>query len=297
MATPPVAAPERPGILYQPTMAIHDDYARITPYELAFPDLAYAEERLVAVEEEARARDEEEALADPGRFVMLAEAGRTLQEIRGREEDPALIQQYGVLLYHAYHFWKSGRPVYLLGTHAARYLVEAGPEPGEWSPSVPRPGAYVQLPRHLFWARTLEEGPVEPLDGFFWSLPEEGDLSVLVALGIRSDRPGLSVVPLPTVPLEGAAEWSTTQVREEGEDFETTLPGGELERLYSVETAGEVLKLVARVLWYMDTAPGAVGHEEPGAGDGGAGDAEGEPAPTSLPSRRIGLESRTGSEE
>lgn len=278
-------------------MAIHDDYARVTPYELTFPDLAYAEERLDAIEEEARARDEEDALTDPGRFVMLAETGRTLREIRGQDEDAALIQQYGVLLYHAYHFRRSGRPVYLLGTHAARYLVEAGPEPGEWQPAVPHPGAYVQLPRHLFWATVREDGPAEALDGFFWSRPEGGDLSVLVVLGIRADRPGLSVVPLPTLSLEGAAEWSTVQVREEGDDFETTLPGGELDRLYSVETAGEVLKLVARVLWYMDTAPGAVGKEEPGAGDGHLGEVDGAPSPTSLSSRRIGLESTKGSEE
>lgn len=285
-------------------MPFHHAYARQTPYELAFPDREFAEERLDRIEGDAQERGQEAALADPGRFLGLPAVAETLREIRDPQGDAQELQKHGVLLFHAFHFRRAGLPLYLLETHAVRYLVESGrgsAGDGE-PPPPPQPSSYVQLPRQLFWIRPSEEGPPEPVDGFFWSAPDGEHLSVLVAAGIRDDRPGLSVVPLPTVPLGEAGAWLDAEIREGGRDFESTLPGGELERLYSLEAAGEVLKLVARLFRYLERFPDAA-RDEAAAGESGpegpapegGEDAAGpprepSPAPSRLPYRRITLE-------
>lgn len=134
-------------------------------------------------------------------------------------------------------------------------------------------------------------GPAEPVDGIFWARSAGETLSLLVALGVRGDRPGISVVSLPPVPLADARGWLTASVRDEGEDFRTTLPGGELDGLYSIVTLGEALKLTARALAYVHTVPESLGDEErsPPAGEvvGEAGG--GGPIPSLLPFRRVRL--------
>lgn len=239
---------------------MHDAYARRTPYELAFPDEETARERFGSIRENAVERGEEAALADPGRFLALPRAAEILHEIRDPRAEPEKAHQHGVLLYHAFHFAEAGRPLFLLGTHAARYLVESAPSPpgedGRLGP--PEPAGYLQLPRHLFWTRPAEDGPPEPVDGIFWSAPGGDRIAVLLAAGLREDRPGLSVVPLPAVPLSDAPTWLETRIRSGERDFESTLPGGELDRLYSLEAAGEVLKLLARLFRYLELFPDAV---------------------------------------
>lgn len=280
-------------------MAVHDAYARLTPYELAIPGREFAETHFAEIETEAETRGFD--LLDPEAFVMLAAAGAALREIRGEEDDPGLIEQYGALLFHGFHFWRSAEALYLCDLRTVRYLVESDPGIGRWKASVPSSAGYVQLPRHLFWARSDEEGPAEPLDGFFWALSASDTLSILAALGMRDDRPGLSVVPIDPVPLAEVAEWAAAEVREEeGRDFESTLPGGDLDRLYSVVTGGELLKLAALVLWYLESFPEDVGEKEGGkAGpekkeEGTSEGRETEdgpegPLPSSLRFRRISL--------
>ena len=226
-------------------MAIHDAYGRITPFELILPTGEFADERFPGIEEEAEDRG-----ADPGNpeaFPLLGEAGAILRELRPEDADPQLMTLYGNLLFHAYHFWKEGLPLYLTDTGVVRFLVETGPGEGAWKPSLPGRAGYVQLPQHLIWTVGAEEDAPESLDGFFWSAPEGGDLSITVVLGIRRDRPGLSAVPLPPLPLESAAPWASVSVRPDGQDFATDLPGAELERLYGIEAGAEVLKLAMRV--------------------------------------------------
>jgi hypothetical protein len=85
-----------------------------------------------------------------------------------------------------------------------------------------------------------------------------------------------------------------------GEDFGTTLPGGELDGLYSLTASGEVLKLAARLFAYERAVPGAVekhlppsdGHAvtEDGGADEGNGKGEGRgPEPSRLPYRKVVL--------
>ena len=255
------------------------DAARVTPYELAVPGRRFVEERFPEVEEEAGARGGDGT--DPTAFVNLGAVGRILQEIRGDDDDPELIQQHGYLVFHAYHFWRAGEPLYVVEPAAARFLVESEPEVTADAPPPPASAGYLQLPRNLFWSwpdPEDESAPAEPVDGVFWTAAGDGTLWTLAALGLRADRPGLSIFPLPPVPLADAGAWLGAKIREEGEDFRSTLPGGELDELYSVETAGEVLKLLGRAFWYAKSFPEAVeGPLDPPAAEGAS---EGGESPT-----------------
>lgn len=284
-------------------MPIHDAYARVTPYELLLPSQEFAERWFPVIREEAEGKGG--SLETPESFVLLSQAAMALREIRGEDDAPELIQQHGALLFQAFHFWENQKPFYFLDTPVARYLVEGGPKEGEWEPSLPGKAGYIQLPHHLFWSAG-EEGEVpESLDGIFWSAPEGENVTLLMVMGIRKDRPGLAVVPLPTLPLEAAGPWASMDVRPEGQDYHSDMPGAELEGLYAVSSGGEVLKLAMRAFWYLEANPGRLVPEEGKAGsengqtaaDSSAEPHEGPreeganiPDPTRLPYRRIVLE-------
>lgn len=310
-------------------MAERDVWARITPYELGIPGREFAEENFAAIHREAETRGVDDT--DPGAFLLLGEVGRTLKEIQGEERGGEALHQFGAFLFHAYHFHRAGEPLLLVETEALREVLgqaggttpEAGEpageqvgeaDPGEeggasgeadsgeaemWAGELPAAAGYLQLPRHLVWSHPDPGGPAEDLDGVFWAHSTGGSLSLLAALGIRGDRPGLSVVPLPPVPLTDAPRWPRTPVREEGEgaDFATTLPGGELDGLYSLVRAGELLKLVARVMAHLHANPGVLGAAERAPHPRDAAEtATGRMAgarPSLLPYRRIGS-SRVG---
>lgn len=260
-------------------MPVHDAYARITPYELLLPREDFADVRFPLIRKEAEEREAD--LGDPERFALLSEAGAALRLLRGETDDPQRIHQFGILLYHAFHFWEQGLPFYQLETGVVRYLVETGPPPGTWTPSSPGPAGYVQLPQHLFLVPGAGEGAAESVDGFFWSAPNGENISFLIVMGIRRDRPGLSVVPLPALPLSAAGEWASSKVRPSGKDFSSSLPGADLENLYGLEAGAEAVKLAMRVFWYLDEFPGSVSRGTPGSEEAGG------PQPSRLESRRI----------
>lgn len=267
-------------------MPIHDGYARITPFELGFRGGEGAEEWFPPIRRELEARGLE--AVDPDAFLALPAAMRVLGEIMDPEAGPAALREYGALLHHAYHFWRHGQPLFLLDTAVARHLVEAAPDLDGWDAAALAPAGYVQLPQYLFWARVLERGPVEAVDGFFWSAAGKGRIAALLVLGMRGDRPGITAVPLGPLGPDELRELADMPVREVGRDFESTLPGGEIERLYSLETEGEALKLVVRAVWYLARFPARL-QEEPSA-EGGRGG----PPPSRLPYRRVVMEERSG---
>lgn len=259
-------------------MSLHDEYARITPFELALRDEDRASELVDAATEEAEGRGVD--LEELDGFLTLGAAAAFVGEVAGEDADPSALHRFGPLAYHAVRFVSAGRPLYVLTTHAVRYLVEGTPE-GE--PAPPTEAGYVQLPQHLVWTRAAEDAP-ESVDGIFWSTTPSGLLHALLATGIRPDRPGLGVVPLPAGPLDDAPGWLEHDARENEGDFTTDLPGAELDALYEIRTAGEVFKLLGRFFAHMDASPDAVGAEErtePSA-DGG-------PRPSALPFRRVTL--------
>lgn len=258
-------------------MSLHDAYARTTPFEIAFPDEGALERLTTEVLEEASARG-----LDPshlGAFVTLGAVAEFVHALRP-EQDPsgAALHPYGALVFHALHFQRAGRPVYLLETAVARELVEDVPG-GE--PRVPTTAGYLQLPQHLFWMDGWGDGAPESVDGLFWSASESDVLHVLPVAGVLPERPGFRALPLPEAPMDDAPGWLEAQMRQGGDDFASSLPGHDLDRLYAVETAGEVLKLLGRFFAYLDAGAGAA---EPrggaAAGSRQGGEAEGR-APTS----------------
>jgi len=261
-------------------MRFHDEYARLTPFELTFPDREVAAGLVTDVREEAGTRGAD--VQDWGAFNMLASVAGFLQRLREPDAPPEAFTDYGALVYHAFHFLAAQTPVLVVTTHAARYLVDGGPVTDRVE--VPTPAGYAQLPRHLFWIQSGREGdPAEAVDGFFWFLGEDGVLRLLLAVGMREGRPGLGVVRMPDVPFAEAPSWLHADVRSEGRDFATTLPGGDMEGLYSFTMSGEVLKLAARLFAYVSVVPEALA--EAAAGD--VEPPEGQPAPSSLPFRRV----------
>jgi hypothetical protein len=256
-------------------MPVHDAYARKTPFEIALPGPEFADERFGAIVEEAETQGLPGHLTDPNAFALLGEVGRILQEIRAPDDLPRLIDQYGLLLFQAFTFWRAGCPLFLVSEDAARRATGG-------SGSVPIVladfgSAYVQLPQHLFWVLGEAESQPESLDGFFltWS---DAVLSTLAVAGVRSDRTGVSTLPLPSVPIEDLPAIAMEQIREDGEDFESTIPGGELDRLYGIRSVGELLKLVARLLPSLAGASDAEREQAP---------PEGRPEGSRLPFRRI----------
>ncbi len=276
-------------------MPLHDAYARRTPFELAFPDREAADVFVHAVAEEAEARGVDPS--DRAAFSMLGSVGAAAHRLQGPDTPGGAIRDYAALLFHAFHFVREGRPVHLVDVHVARYLVD-GPAP-DGVPEPPTRAGYVQLPRHLFWVGGGGQEAAEPVDGFFWTLSSDGSIHVLVAIGMREGRPGLAVVPLPEAPWAEAEAWLDAHVREVGGDFATTLPGGELEGLYSLTAAGEVLKLAARLFAYEGAVPDAVEKHAPPTNGRDHGDRAGAverepggsqgPTPSRLPYRRIVL--------
>jgi endonuclease III len=218
----------------------------------------------------------------------LGEVGRALRELQGEERGGEALQRFGSLLYHAFHFQGAGEPLLLLETDAARTLVEASPpRGGAWSGGLPADAGYLQLPRHLFWSGAVADDPAEPIDGFFWTRSSGNNVAFLVTMGLREDRPGFSVMELPPLPVADGARWGLESARVEGGDFTTELPGGELDRLYSLLTAGEVLKLAARTFGYLDAVPEALGAEEQPPRPDAVESSDGRVAPSFLPFRRI----------
>lgn len=230
-------------------MSLHDSYARITPTELMFPDEKRAQQLSEEVAEEAAGRG-----ADPtdlASFLTMGAATAFITELAASEEE--LAARYGPAAFHAHHFVERGSALYLLEAPALRYLVEGAPSTEGGNLGPPALAAYVQLPRHLVWVRGEDEIPAS-VDGVFWTVGANSGLHVLVATGVRGDGSGFDVLPLPEAPLADVQAWLDVDGRGDGTDYSSSLPGAELDQLYEIRTAGEVLKLLARLFAYLNTA-------------------------------------------
>jgi hypothetical protein len=246
---------------------VTDPAARSTPYDLVFGVEAIDDRLFPPIGEEAEARGH--PLDDPDRFLFLTSVGRLLQAIvgAGEEQEGAAtpgggsgeaLKQHGRLLFHAFHFWRGGKPVVDLDEQRLRALLDGEVVVGDWTLTAPAPAGYLRLPRNLVWAAPAAALRPEPADGFFWAFdvaatdPSDSGtaraappaLHLLMVLGVRPDRPGFSVVTATGV-LDREQHWADVDAREGSRDFATTLPGGELDRLYSIESTAELLKLAS----------------------------------------------------
>lgn len=269
-------------------MSLHDGYARVTPYELVFGGRTNAEALVAAVEEESAGRGADPE--DPHAFVTMGAVGAFVRELEASDAPPGAIHQYGALAFHGVHFTRADCPLFLLSTHVVRYLVDGAPRAAVEPPS--RAG-YLQLPQHLFWTDAGADVP-ESVDGIFWSGTTKGILHSMIVAGMRPDRAGLGVVPLPEAPLCEAETWLEADARGDGSDFASLMPGSEIDRLYAFTTSGEVLKLLARFFAYVQSVPEALQRHDAGSMVGDApsrGGGEHGPEPSRLPFTRVTLES------
>jgi hypothetical protein len=239
---------------------------RPTPYDVIFGSPGFDDSLFDLIAEQVEARPS----PSPTELFMLPAAGTLLRDIIPESDDSAthreLVGQVTALLFHAFRYRLHGRRTLRLDEAATREVLSRTEPVGEWSMQPPGRAGYVQLPRNRVWARVAEDTPPEPADGFFWSAPDSGEgasaprLDILLALGVRAGRPGISAV---TVSIEGAdtlQHWADVEARPGGTDFENVMPGGELQGYHSLTTQAELLKLVARCFWYIDTRGAAEGH-------------------------------------
>jgi hypothetical protein len=274
--------------------------------------------------------------------MTLTAVGERVRSLRAADALPETAYALASLLFQAVRFQRAGRPLYLLATEAARTLTGARFEPRRRAAGLvqpPAPAGYLQLPRHLVWteaappltsagtgaggaglvpgrgapgrmssssAREQQRaaGGPESVDGVFWSLSRTDVLHALPISGLLPDRPGFAALPLPGAPLSDAPLWLDATARPSGPDFASALPGGELDELYAIQTAGEVLKLLARFFVLtrhggalLETrrpgpAPGSASGGESGPGGADAGRRAGTPRPSALPYTLVSLADR-----
>lgn len=267
---------------------------RRTPYELVFGEAEFEAELFPRIRREAEVHGIDTRQAE--RFGFLSIVGDAVRAVVPEETAPEALDQYRALFLHAYNFWSHGKRLYLVESAVARYVVEAAPRLEGWEPRLDHPSIYLQLPANLFWGSISPGTPPEPVDGFFVTQAEEVDatgvpflrLEVLGVLGVRRDRAGFSVIPFATEAGPGIGlDWMTAPGRESGADFENVLPGGEISGLYSILTTTEALKLVGRILWYIDRFPEDVIPE--GARERRREDRPESPPRTRIPFHRISL--------
>jgi hypothetical protein len=235
------------------------DVGRITPYELIFGAPGFDAARFEPLREQAAAA----RAVTAAELLLLSAASELLRELLPVDEPEGAhreaVARAGALLFHAFRFWLHGTRVYELSEELLRATLERAAPVGEWRLRTPAPAGYVQLPHHLFWARVAEEAAAEPVDGFFFSAPtpDEGvrgeRLDLLLVLGVRRGRPGVSLVDLDVEAGGELAHWADVDARGDGADFANVLPGGELRGYHSLTTRAEVLKLASLCFWLADT--------------------------------------------
>jgi hypothetical protein len=257
-------------------MSLHDEYARLTPFEMAFPDRDRFGAFAAGVTDEASGRGADPTDLDA--FVALPSVGSFLAELHGEGAPRVALLELGALAYHSMHFLRAGCPLFVLETAAVRRLIDEAPAGQPLPPSV---AGYLQLPQHLFWTGAGGAGAPESVDGMFWTVTRKGRLHALPIVGLRPDRAGFGALSVPDAPLAHAEHWLRARVREHSGDYASTLPGSDLDALYAIEAAGEVLKLLARFFARVEAA-GPQGPTLELAPPSPAG-----PRPSALPYRRV----------
>lgn len=231
--------------------------ARPTPWELILEPLGA--DAFPSIRTEAEQRGSDPARFD--QFALLGFVGATLQSMIADDAPADAVASYTELLYQGYQFWAFGRRVYVFDEAVSALLATPVRDLVGWRLAAP-PACYLQLPYQRFWMRVAAGASYEPVDGCFVTVREPpsagaaADLRVLLALGLRADRPGLSLIPYHASfdPAE-AAERARRPERASGAAYESALPGGDRKGLHTIESASEAEALVLRALEWLDRRP------------------------------------------
>jgi hypothetical protein len=244
---------------------------RATPYELILEPLEGS--LFPAIREEAAARGSDTRRRD--QFVLLGHVGAALRDIIPDDAPPDATEEYADLLYHGYQFWEFGRRLYVLDPAVADAVTAPTFEMDDWVLAGP-PSCYVQLPYQRLWGRVGADAPYEPVDGCFIVVddtepaPDAGaHLRVQLILGLRVDRPGISLVSYRTdLDPATAAAHATRPWREDAEPFANAIPGGERRGIRTIATTSELEALAIRTLFQLDRYPKALVPHEGSAAKG-----------------------------
>jgi len=169
------------------------------------------------------------------------------------------VEQAAELLWQGWRFQDAGARLYVIGDALLERLLAGTGEAGAWPFAAP-PACYLQLPYQRVWARVSVDAAYEPVDGAFCAaraMPGGShELSILAVLGLRPDRPGISLLRHRTdFRDEEATALAAHPWREGAPPFANAIPGGELKGYRTLATASELEALVLRVLRHLDTHP------------------------------------------
>jgi hypothetical protein len=245
--------------------------ARITPYELILEPLET--ELFPAMRAEAEARGSDPRRSD--QFLLLGHTGAALKELIAEDAPTEALDEYGELLYHGYQFWAFGRRLYALDDDLTKLLTAPEYQMPDWELAAP-PSAYIQFPYQRLWGRVASEAPYEPIDGCFVVVDETepapssgAHLRALLVLGMRPERPGVSLIAYRTdlhprsAPARAEKPW-----REGDPAFASTIPGGERKDFRTLATTSELEALLLRTLFWLDRQPARLEPREGSMEDG-----------------------------
>jgi len=186
------------------------------------------------------------------------------------DADAAALEQCAELLWQGWRFHETGARLYVLSEEAAARVTRPAYDMGDWRFAAP-PACYVQLPYQRLWARVSAEEPYEPVDGWFMAAralsPRAHELALLAVLGLRQDRPGVSLLPHRATVAEGEEGARAGHPWREGaEPFANAIPGGERMGYRTLATASELEALALRTLREIERDPRALRRAEGGGG-------------------------------
>jgi len=234
---------------------------RYTPYETVFGVDRLGDREFPAIEEEATRCGV--SLERRDQFAGLESVGRLLGQLVPAEADPASLDHHLETVFHCFSFWRAEQRVYAFDEAVIRSLLDAPPRLADWRSGSLHPAFYIELPLNLFWAKVAEEQVPEPVEGLFVSTGQtqaSPEVGMLLVLGMRADRPGFSTMGL-------AADLERGLDLEEPDAFASEIPGADLAGFYSLRRTSEVVILLLRLLWYIDTYAESL-ERVPGSGTG-----------------------------
>jgi hypothetical protein len=159
--------------------------SRITPFEQVFGTFR---DRFQRLREEMTATGKDPR--DRDGFLLEREVAGMLQELRPEAGFGEATESVAALVHHAYLFWEAGERVNEVTRDELVQVVQESPDSQRRATEAS--STYVQLPPLAIWA-LLEDGSVEPLDGWFQTT-RGGELQVLAVLGLRPGRPGFTTL-------------------------------------------------------------------------------------------------------